>query len=79
MIKFLGPNGIKGVPVIGLGIDEENVRRLKEGMPILIDPEEVEKLFGVKAEILIFYGTTRQSMIQDLKEAEILPLDLKIE
>ena len=70
MIKFLGDH--EGTPLVGLGLSEENVNRLKQGMPILIKTEEVEKLLGVKAEIFIFYGQTEESMTDDLLKAGII-------
>lgn len=54
--------------VIGLGITEENIHRLKEGMPIYISPEEVKELTGeaVDANILIMYGKTAEDIAMQL-------------
>jgi len=71
MIKFLGDH--EGTPLVGLGLSEENVNRLKQGNPILIKTDEVEKLLGVKAEIFIFYGQTEESMTADLKKTGLIP------
>lgn len=71
MIKFRGDH--EGTPLVGLGLSEENMNRLKQGMPILIKTDEMEKLLGVKAEIFIFYGQTEESMTADLQKAGILP------
>jgi hypothetical protein len=54
--------------VIGLGITEENIHKLKEGMPIFITPEEVKELTGgaVDANILIMYGKTADDIAVQL-------------
>jgi hypothetical protein len=49
--------------LIGLGLSEENVKRLKEGMPIFIEKEKLEIPF----DILIFYGKTEKDIENDLK------------
>jgi hypothetical protein len=50
-------------PLIGFGISEENVKRLKKGMPILINLKEM----GIEADILIFYGETEAEMTEAIK------------
>lgn len=49
------------------GIDAENVRRIKAGMPILIDLKKM----GVKdgAQIIIMYGETLNDIVKDIEEA----------
>ena len=48
-----------------LGIDAENVRRLKEGKPILVSLAEL----GGTDDVLIVYGDTLQDIVRDLEEA----------
>lgn len=48
-----------------LGIDAENVRRLKDGKPIL----KALSQFGGKDDILIIYGETLQDVRQQLEKA----------
>lgn len=45
-----------GRPVFYLGIDDENVRRLKEGDPIAFNGEEL----GITGTVIICYGTMQQ-------------------
>jgi len=53
MIKFLGTKP-DGSPVFGFGISDGNVERLKKGMPIVVDMEQM----GLSGEVVIFYGGT---------------------
>lgn len=52
MIKAL----IKGIgkDIVFLGLDKENLKKLKQGDPILIDGE----IFGIDKKIFIAYGET---------------------
>lgn len=68
MIKFQG-TGQKGLPVVGFGLSEVNIQKLKEGMPILIDAQDTQELLGVQAQIVIFYGKTEESMQEELNTA----------
>lgn len=59
MIKFIGADG----KLIGFGLSEENVKRLKDGMPIKINGEEV----GLRGYVFtIFYGETEEKMAAEL-------------
>lgn len=68
MVKFQG-TGVDGVPIVGFGLSEANVQKLKEGMPVLIDVEHTKELLGVPARIVIFYGVTEEAMQEDLKSS----------
>ncbi len=59
MIKFKGENN--GKVFLGIGISEANVRKLKEGMPILIN----EPTF-FDCEILLMYGKTEKDMASEI-------------
>lgn len=48
-----------------LGIDAENVKRLKEGRPILVSLAEL----GGSDDVLIVYGETLQDIARELEEA----------
>lgn len=48
-----------------LGIDAENVKRLKEGKPILVSLAEL----GGHDDVLIVYGETLQDIARELEEA----------
>lgn len=62
MVKFTaaGPDG----PIIGLGISEGNVERLKAGQPILVD---LKTMGFQEGSIMIFYGESNAAMFQELK------------
>jgi len=53
---------------VGFGLSEENLKRLREGMPILIKNDEVKKLFGEKCEenIIVMYGRTEKEIQEEL-------------
>lgn len=48
-----------------LGICAENVKRLKEGKPILVSLAEL----GGTDDVLIVYGDTPQDILRELREA----------
>lgn len=63
MIKFTAQRGTR--KLIGFGLSEGNLKRMKQGRPIHVHGEEIGLL---RTEIMIFYGKTEQSMQQDLSE-----------
>ena len=63
MIKFLAGKDTKR-QVIGLGLSEENVVRLRQGRPIHVDLLELGLPW--QAEVLIFYGVTEQALREEL-------------
>lgn len=63
MIKFTAQRAAR--KLIGLGISEGNIKKLKQGKPIHIFGEE---LGFSNVEIMIFYGATEQKMQEDLSE-----------
>lgn len=63
MMKFVYTDK-SGAPSYGFGLSANNLRRLKEGMPISIDLTKM----GGQGRILIFYGETEQDMARDLAE-----------
>lgn len=60
---------IAGGPFI-LGIDAENVKRLKEGRPILVSLAEL----GGTDDVLILFGETMDDIRQELERASGAPL-----
>ena len=59
MIKF------RANEIIGFGLSEENIKRLKEGKPIMFDANDL----GIEgSKIVIFYGKTEQDMQDDLSK-----------
>ena len=65
MVKFTGEKN--GKQVVGLGLSEGNLGKLREGKPILVDLSEM--IPGSTMEILIFYGATERAMYEELKPA----------
>jgi len=65
MLKFLTMKD--GKPLIGLGITEDNIRKLKEGMPIYISAADMLKDFNLDEGIMVFYGKTDQKLADILK------------
>lgn len=61
MVKFTGERD--GVPLIGLGLSRENLKRLKDGQPIVVHLADLNLPPG---QILIFYGTTEAAMAKTL-------------
>ena len=59
MVKFRADG------LIGFGLSEANVKKLKEGSPISIDMDEMG-FPGIKA--MIFYGETEEKIQRDLAE-----------
>lgn len=61
MVKF--KTGPEDEPIMGMGLSELNIRKLKEGMPILVDDPTF-----FKGKIVIMYGKTEQAIMEDLKK-----------
>jgi hypothetical protein len=75
MIKFTIPKS-NGSTVLGFGITEANVEKLKQGQPILVDLSEL----GLEGyEALIMYGTDQRNIQEQLQDAKMLPGDVKFE
>lgn len=64
MIKFTAGKE-DGATLIGLGLSEGNLAKLKEGKPIVVWIQEM--IPDCKMEVLIFYGATEQAMYEELK------------
>jgi len=64
MIKFKAEDGA-GRPIVGLGLSEENVKRLKDGQPILV---KLSDLGMGDTVITIFYGKTEVEMEAEVRK-----------
>lgn len=62
MIKFTGI-GDNGRKMLGIGLSEGNIQKLKEGKPIHFSAEEV-KMAGF--DVLIMHGATEQEIVKQL-------------
>jgi hypothetical protein len=70
MIKFSARRADGGM-ILGFGITEGNLTRLREGRPMLIRLAELEIPFDVTSrasEIVIFYGETEADIERDLQQ-----------
>jgi hypothetical protein len=65
VVKF--SSSVNGKPVVGLGLSETNINKLREGMPILISTEDMKKLLGVECSIMIMYGRTEKEITKTLE------------
>lgn len=68
MIKFTGT--LRGKPSLGLGLTEEDSRRLHDGEIIMVDLKELNLPYDLT--ILLFAGATEQSMKDVLEKAGVL-------
>lgn len=66
MIKFTGksPTG----KILGLGLSEENIKRLKTGQPIHLWVAEFMPQMDEITEILILYGETEEAIAENLSD-----------
>jgi hypothetical protein len=68
MIKWKSSKG--GKTLLGFGLEAGNVEKLMNGQPIYIYGKDI----GEPVDILIHYGSTKEQMIEDMKEAgAVLP------
>ena len=75
MIKFTLPKQ-NGSTILGFGITEANVERLKQGQPIAFDLSEL----GIEGyEVLIMYGKDQKDIGSQLKEANMVPEGVEFE
>ncbi len=66
MIKFLATNPKTGRKILGFGLSEGNVERLKLDTPIKVNLSEMHPALDV--DFVIIYGKTEQDMADILKE-----------
>jgi hypothetical protein len=68
VVKFLviTPEG----PVLGLGISEQNVQRLRRGKPIVVHIGEAADLGDGTGRVVLFYGQSEDQMLDDFKNCD---------
>lgn len=66
MIRW-SATGLGGRKVIGLGIEEGNIERLKDGKPILVTGEAL----GFAGDIFITYGEDKAALLKQFRDAGI--------
>lgn len=67
MIKALA-HDTNGKPLYIFGLSDENVERLKKGIPIRVDLAEFES----EGTVVIFHGKTEQQMAEDFKRVGLV-------
>jgi hypothetical protein len=55
-----------GIPVLFLGLSEENVARLTAGKPIVVTPEAMRQLGLPRIFVALHYGRTEASILEEL-------------
>ena len=63
MIKFAGKDKA-GKPMFGFGLSEENIERLKDGQPIVVNMANVGR--PEMGTVIICYGTTEKELLKTL-------------
>jgi hypothetical protein len=58
MLKWTGLR--QGIPLIGLGLEEKNIEKLRENMPIHIKGEDM----GIVFDIIIYYGKGLEDLME---------------
>ena len=69
MVKFVSIDFNGTGPLLGLGLSELNIRKLKEGQPILVKSTDVPGMsdaLGWEGNVLILYGKTEADMAKEL-------------
>lgn len=70
MIKARSTTGF-GTPLLFLGLSGENVTRLVAAEPIRITAGDMQRLGLPAIEIVIHYGKTEQSIVDEIQAHEI--------
>lgn len=61
-----------GTKLLILGLEEENVRRLRAGKPVFVEGAPL----GVQADVILLYGKTSRDIIRELKKAGVTMPDI---
>lgn len=69
MIKFV-KTADNGAKVVGFGLSEGNIERLKLGQPILVHLDDL----GIEGiDVVIHYGETENSILNDFRKGGLIP------
>jgi hypothetical protein len=61
MLKWTGIR--QGIPIIGLGLEEKNLEKLRQDMPIHIKGADM----GIAFDIVIYYGKGLEDLVEMTK------------
>lgn len=67
MIKFTA-KAKDGLPLLALGITDENVTRLRAGLPVHVAPADLQQMGLPAMHITIMHGADERAIIHDLRE-----------
>lgn len=70
--KFEGKDG---KPVFFFGLIAENIKRLLDGGPILIDLKQINDV----GKVMLVYGENEQAIMKEMKDRGVLPADFNPE
>jgi hypothetical protein len=71
MIRFRFPGGDKHhEPIAFIGLSDENLTRLRAGMPIRVAADD---RLGLGIELVIYHGATEVDMTAELEEHGFMP------
>jgi hypothetical protein len=74
VIKFKAQGN--GRTLVGLGITDENIKRLRQGMPIIVRLADVGVPGGI--EVTIFWGETETAIRKDLQKHGLIGPETEI-
>lgn len=71
MIRFRFPGSPKHrEPIAFVGLSDENLTRLRAGMPIRVEADDP---LGLGVELVIYHGATEVEMTQELEDFGFMP------
>ncbi len=69
MVKYSAE--IKDGKLLGIGLTNMNIEKLKKGMPILVKLPDLKILTGWNGSIVIMYGKTKKAIKREIKQASL--------
>lgn len=70
MIRAVFSRGDGKRKLLLIGLSEENVRRLRDGKPVLLEGEEI----GLDVDVCVCHGETEQALMGELRAIGLLPI-----
>lgn len=72
MIRFRFPGSDRHhEPIAFIGLSDENLTRLRVGMPVRVKPKDGVLDLGI--ELVIYHGATEEDMTRELEDAGFMP------
>jgi hypothetical protein len=70
VIKFTAKSK-DGRPLLALGITDENVTRLRAGLPAYVSPVDLQQMGLPPMHLMIVHGADERAIIHDLRQGGI--------